>query len=95
MRAFPYFSVIVVALQSTASAQDNTKQLQDRWTKCVEETYKLNRKMNPKDQDIAIKLAFEHCAPEEEELRARISQSDVSRSYVDQLKAKIERSILR
>jgi hypothetical protein len=82
-------ALIIVAISTSALAQstgDLTKAMQDRWMRCLKESYQVRKKQTP-DRNAAAEMALRACSTEEDELWTYSEQAGVPRNIFIHLKA--------
>lgn len=80
---------VVATLPASVSAQsiaENVKRAQDRWMKCLQSSYRINRRQQP-DPNAAAEMAFQACTTEEDFVWTMSSAVGVPRSGFAGLKA--------
>ena len=75
------------------SAEESTKKIQDRWIRCLKDSYQIYLKQTS-DRNAAAETAFRACITDEEELSAYGSQAGVPRSSFDALKSTIKQGLV-
>ncbi len=75
------------------SAADLAKSMQDQWKRCLRHSYETYERRTP-SKNSAAELAFQFCATQEETLWIYSSESGVSRSAFEQLKAAAKRALI-
>lgn len=88
--------LVFTCVHCTALAEsetDTTARLQDRWMRCLKESYQVNVKQTP-DRNAAAEMAFRACSTEEDELRAWSVELGVPQTYFVQLKSATKRVLI-